>query len=267
MNPTLAFDIETIPDIAGLRSLHHSTRQLNPVIHDLFLVGRLKSKAQALASAQVARELHDGVIQSLSCISMQLEELRIQTCSAFAQGTDPLARIQESIREEIASLRDLTQQLRSREIDSGSLLNFLAGMAAKFECEHGIATQFIPEMDEVQLPPQICMEMVRIVQEALVNIRKHSHAKEAHVTLSRQNGNFMLRIIDDGCGFRFSGRRSHEELLAAGTGPVILMERVKSIGGSLCIESEKGTGTCLEITFPARKLVVDFTEYAGFSQN
>jgi signal transduction histidine kinase len=250
---------------AGLRSLHYSMLQINPVIHDLFLVGRLKNKAQAIASARVARELHDGVIQSLSCISMQLEELRIQTGSAFARDTDHFARIQESIHNEIASLRDLTQQLRSQGIDSGSLLQFLAGMATKFECEHGIATQFIPETDEVQLPPKTCMEVVRIVQESLVNIRKHSNAKEAHVILSRQNGNFLLRIIDNGRGFGFSGSRTQEELLAAGIGPVVLMERVQSIGGSICIESEEGAGTCLEIIFPARKPLVE--DYAEFSVN
>lgn len=250
---------------AGLRSLHYSMRKINPVIYDLFLVGRLKYKAQAIAGARIARELHDGAIQSLSCINMQLEELRMQTGAIFAQDTDPFARIQESIRDQIASLRDLTQQLRSQGIDSGSLLQFLAGMATKFECEYGIATQFIPETDEVQLPPKICMEVVRIVQESLVNIRKHSHAKEAHVIFSRQNGNFLLRIIDNGRGFGFSGSRTQEELRATGSGPVVLMERVQSIGGSICIESEEGAGTCLEIVFPARKPLVE--DYAGFSVN
>jgi signal transduction histidine kinase len=237
--------------LAGLRSLHYSMREVNPAIYDRFLVGRLKIRASAIAKKQVARELHDGVIQSLSCINLQLEALRQNKSMALPEDADPLANIQHAVQQEISSLRDFTQQLRSLEIDSSRLLSYIAGMAVKFECEHGIATEFIPELEEVRVTPRICGEVARIIQEALVNIRKHSQAQSAKVGLSRQNGQYRLTIKDDGCGFGFSGRRSQEELQAWGHGPSVIMERVGAIGGSLCIESTEGGGTCLEITFPA----------------
>jgi signal transduction histidine kinase len=236
---------------AGLRSLHHAVREVNPAIYDRFLVGQLKTRAKAIASSQVARELHDGVIQSLSSIHMQLEALRLRAGAVFAEGEDPLVRMQQSVQTEISALRDFTQQLRALEIDSSQLLGYIAGMALKFVCEHGIATRFVPEVDEVRVGTRVCTEVARIVQEALVNIRKHSQAREAKIHLGRKNGHYLLTIRDDGRGFGFSGRRTHEELQAVGQGPIILMERVRAIGGQVCIESAEGAGTCLEITFPA----------------
>lgn len=235
---------------AGLRFMERSLHKLAPVIHDAFLVQRLTSRAKAAASSRLARELHDGVIQSLSYIHLKLDELRLQAAPVAQETYDRIGHIQESIRKEISGLRDLTQQLRSVEIDSGRLLGFLSGMAMKFQCEHGITTRFFSKVEEVPLKPRVCEELARIVQEALANIRKHSGADEAHIYLDRRNGHWMLRITDNGCGFGFSGRRSDEELQVSRKGPSILMERAHAIGGSVAIQSNEGDGTCLEVTFP-----------------
>jgi signal transduction histidine kinase len=236
--------------IAGLRFAERSLLQVAPVIHDIFLVDRLRSRARAVASGQVARELHDGVLQSLSAINMQLEELRRQVGPELGDAAERLERIQHGIREEITGLRDFTQQLRSLEVDSGRLLSFLSGMAIKFQTEHGITTHFVCDVEEVTLRPQVCLQVVRIVQEALANVRRHSRAGEAIVYLGRKAGNWVLRITDDGCGFGFSGLRSHEELLAAGIGPAVLMERAQVIGGRVCVRSTDGDGSYVEVTFP-----------------
>jgi two-component sensor histidine kinase len=235
---------------AGLRFMERSLHKLSPVIHDAFLVRNIASRAKAAAGSHLARELHDGVIQSLSSIHMQLEEIRLQAASMGARGAGRIEHIQKCIREEITGLRDLTQQLRSVEIDSGRLLGFLHQMAMKFQCEHGIDTRFVSEVEEVPLRPPVCAELARIVLEALINIRKHSGADEAAVHLGRRDGHWLLRITDNGCGFDFSGRRTHEELRVSGKGPLILMERAQAIGGNVAIQSKEGGGTCLEITFP-----------------
>ena len=235
---------------AGLRFMDQCVRQISPVIHNLFLVGRLTTRAKAVASGQVARDLHDGVLQSLSCINLQLEDLRQQAGSAFAAGVDPLERIQQSIQKEIAGLRDFTQQLRSLELDSKNLLSFLASMAVKFQVEHGIAARFVSEVDDVTLPPRTCVELARMTQEALANVRKHSDAKEALVRLSRRDGSFVLSIFDNGRGFGFSGRRSHEEMQISGEGPRILLERANAIGGKVSVESFENSGSCVEIVVP-----------------
>jgi signal transduction histidine kinase len=235
---------------AGMRFLDRLIRKIAPPVSDLFLMRRLTAKAKIVAGSQMARELHDGVIQSLFSLNMQIEEMRRQDGAFSANSVDLLVRIQQRIQKEITSLRDFMQQLRSLEIDSDSLLNYLAGLSVKFQCENGIVTRFISEADEVQLKPQVCVQLARIVQEALINVRKHSEAKEASVRLGRRNGKWVLSIIDDGVGFGFSGCRSHEELQASGIGPIIIMERAQAIDGKVSIESVEGKGSCLEIVFP-----------------
>jgi two-component sensor histidine kinase len=235
---------------SGLRFLQRCVSCLSPIIHDTFTVGRLVDTAEAVVSGKVARQLHDGTIQSLSLINIQLDDLSRQTGTISAPIVEPLKRMQQSIQKEIASLRDFMQQLRSLDIDSQNLLSFLAGMAVKFQVEHGIATRFVSDLDEVPFLPPICVELARIAQEALTNVRKHSDAREALVRLGRRNGDMVLSIIDNGRGFGFSGRRSHEELQASGEGPLILMERAKTINGKVSIESIQHSGACVEIAFP-----------------
>jgi two-component sensor histidine kinase len=236
---------------AGLRHLHDTVNRVAPVVHDAFMIDLVATRAKAAASGQVARNLHDGIIQSLSLIKMKLEDLREHPGSERESQIEPLRQIQQNIQQEIAELRDFTQQLRTLELDSRNLLSYLAGMTVKFEAEHGIATRFVSEgAEEVQLPPHKCAELARIAQEALVNIRKHSEAREALLMLYRRNGHYVLSIIDNGRGFRFFGHRSHEELQASGEGPIVLMERAKAIGGTVSVESIENSGSRVEVVIP-----------------
>ena len=73
------------------------------------------------------------------------------------------------------------------------------------------------------------------MQEALSNVRKHSGARNVLVSLNSQNGNWVLVVDDDGRGFPFSGRFSHSELDAARRGPLVIKERVHSLGGQLTV--------------------------------
>ena len=91
--------------------------------------------------------------------------------------------------------------------------------------------------------------MLRIVAEALTNVRKHSRARKVFVHFASRNGQWNLLIEDDGEGFDFSGRLSHAELEATHRGPKVIRERVRSIGGELSVLSTPGRGARLEITF------------------
>ena len=89
------------------------------------------------------------------------------------------------------------------------------------------------------MPQPVCRELTRIVQEGLVNVRKHSHARSARVRLSARNGHWTLLIEDDGRGFPFAGRLTQTELDAQGKGPLVIKERVRVIAGELAIESNR----------------------------
>jgi protein-histidine pros-kinase len=96
----------------------------------------------------------------------------------------------------------------------------------------------------------VCRELARIAQEALVNVRKHSGAKQVRVQLLETNGVWELIIEDDGEGFPFAGRVSQFELDSAGRAPAIIRERVRLIQGELTIESKPGHGARVEVRVP-----------------
>jgi two-component system nitrate/nitrite sensor histidine kinase NarX len=100
------------------------------------------------------------------------------------------------------------------------------------------------------MPARTCRELTRIVQEALVNVRKHSQAHQVVVRLFTDHNHWKLTIEDDGHGFDFSGRLSQAQLDEARKGPVVIKERVRLIDGELTIESNPGRGSRLEITVP-----------------
>jgi two-component system NarL family sensor kinase len=100
------------------------------------------------------------------------------------------------------------------------------------------------------MPDKVCRELLRIVQEGLVNVRKHSKARHALVRLSSGPSQWSLTLEDDGKGFPFSGRLTQDELDQMGKGPMIIKERVRLIAGALTVESNPGTGTRLEIKVP-----------------
>jgi signal transduction histidine kinase len=105
-------------------------------------------------------------------------------------------------------------------------------------------------LEDVRLPPPVCSEVGRIVQEALVNVRRHSGAHNVVVRFESAEGGWKLVVDDDGRGFDFSGRLTHAELDAARKGPLVIKERVRTIGGELTVDSLPGRGARLEITLP-----------------
>ena len=106
------------------------------------------------------------------------------------------------------------------------------------------------QLDRVALPPHACREVAQILLEALINVRRHSGARNVFVRMATVNGDCRLSIDDDGCGFPFTGRWSQAELEKGRRGPLVIKERVRLIGGELTIESDPGQGARLEIAVP-----------------
>lgn len=241
--------------VKEMRFAQRLIRQTGPAIYTVYLLRRLRSRAGALERARVARELHDGAIQSLIAVEMQVDVLRRQAGGLHGNSfSEPLARIQEWLQDLVIDLRALMQQMRPVELKRGQLLDFLAAMVDRFRRDTGTAASFVCDLEEVELPARVAREVVRMVQEALVNVRKHSSAQKVVVRFTAQEGKWKLVIEDDGRGFDFVGRMTLADLDAMHKGPGILMERVRSVGGDLTIQSLPGRGTNLEITFPQKQV-------------
>ncbi len=236
-----------------LRFLQEFAQQVGPAIYNVYLMRRLRERAGAVERARFARELHDGAIQSLIAVEMQLDVLRRQSGTQAPVVNAELGRIQKLLREEVLKLRELMQTMKSFEVNADRLLGFVSDTVERFRRETGIAAEFVTELERVDLSQKACRELARIVQESLVNVRKHSGAHHVLVRLAQRAGNLQLTVEDDGKGFAFAGTLSNAELETTGKGPAIIRERVRLLAGELTIESTPGHGARLEVRIPPAK--------------
>jgi len=232
-----------------LRFLLDTVHQVGPAVYNVYLLHRLRRRALAAERARFARELHDGAVQSLIAVEMQLDVLRRQA-EAGRPIAEELRRIQSLLREEVLKLRELMQQMKGIDVDSSRLLSAVRDTVDRFQRETGTVASFVTDLDEIDMPQRTCREILRIVQEGLVNVRKHSGARHTMVRFGCTPEKWNLTMEDDGKGFSFSGRHNMQQMKETGVGPMIIMERVGLIAGELTVESNPGQGTRLEITVP-----------------
>ena len=232
-----------------LRFLLDLVHQVGPAVYNVYLLHRLRRRAGAAERARFARELHDGAVQSLIAVEMQVDVLRRQADAGKPIGAE-LGRIQGLLREEVLKLRELMQQMKAIEVDAQRLLRVLHDTVERFQRETGISARFVTDVETLEMPQRVCREILRIVQEGLVNVRKHSGARHVLVRLGSSVGKWNLTVEDDGKGFPFSGRYNQDQMDAAGKGPMIIKERVGLIAGELTIESNPGQGTRVEVSVP-----------------
>jgi signal transduction histidine kinase len=232
-----------------LRFAERLLDQALPAIYSVYLVRRLRTRVGAMERARVARELHDGAIQSLISVEMRVDVLRRKAQRDSPGLTDELVDVQELLRQEILNLRELMQQMKPTDLGPQQLLDFMADSVDRFRRDIGIGARFVSEIQEdVALTPHICRELIKVLQEGLVNVRKHAGATNVLVTFAESNGTYRLTIADDGKGFDFAGRLEIRDPLSTVKGPAVIKERVHGIGGRLSIESYPGHGSRLEIT-------------------
>lgn len=208
------------------------------------------SSAAAAERARLARELHDGVIQSLLGMKMRLEVMR-RAGSLESAALSELEENETLLAREVVNLRMLMFELAPSDENPPELASRLNDLVERFEHASGIATRFVTAGEVPDVSPRACHEIIQIVQESLVNVHKHSGARNALVRLSEKGGHRELTVEDDGRGFDFEGRVTAEALDRTGKGPPrIIKERVRLLGGSLAIESTPGVGAKLTVTLP-----------------
>ena len=236
-----------------VRFLGALVREVGPALYSKYLVGRLRSRAQATERTRIAQELHDGIVQSLLGLEIEMDLL----CRPHSDSCRPacllleMRRIQQLLHREVADLREAMQRVRPIEVEPLRLMDCMAATVEKFRGDFEISTSFVVESQDVSLPPRVCSELVSILQEALVNARKHSGARKVSVRFARENGHWKLRVEDDGAGMGFTGCLSTAEPDPSHKCPAVIEERVRSIGGELVIQSVEGSGAVVEIMVPS----------------
>jgi len=218
-----------------------------------YLAEQQKQLRAEVERGRFARELHDGALQSMIAVAMQLDVLRRHSASQAVTVAQELGRIHDLLLEEARKLRELMQQMKPLDVGANNLRAHLMELVERFQRETGITARFVCESTVLAIRPRVCDAMARIVQEGLVNVRKHSGASHVLVQFDRRNSQCRLTIEDDGHGFPFSGCFSLADLEADGRGPLVIRECVRLIDGELTLESIAGRGSRLEITIPQKR--------------
>ncbi|MDZ7804446.1 MAG: histidine kinase [Thiohalophilus sp.] len=213
---------------------------------------RSEDEAQRLSimeeRTRLAHELHDSLAQTLASLRFQVRVLD----ETIRQGEEPsvwyeLEKIENNLDEAYAELRELITHFRA-PIDKRGLVPAVEHLVDRFRNQSDISIYLQKEWNVLYLPASVEVQALRIIQEALNNIRKHSQAHTVRVIMrSDVNGDCSILIEDDGVGMNIlptSDRTSGDHL-----GLSIMDERAKRIGGTVRIESEPNEGTRVLLHF------------------
>jgi signal transduction histidine kinase len=233
-----------------LRWFERIARQVSPSLENVFLLRHLRARAIEAERSRISRDLHDGILQTLLSIEMQLDVLRRRVGSHPEQTESDLAALRQTVKNEGAELRHMVTDLRPLRVQSADLVDLMRGFAERFRNESALALDLLVDSAELHAPDRVCREIFQIYREALNNIKKHAKASHVVVKLSQDDSRLALVVDDNGEGFSFAGRFTGDELDRLRLGPISIKERTRTVGGVLTVESNPGHGARLTIEVP-----------------
>jgi len=203
--------------------------------------------AVAQERLRIAHEVHDGIAQVLGYVNT-----KVQAANAYlSQGKTDEAGSQMNelalaARDAYADLRESLVNLRTLPSAERTVSSVLEEYLDRWKAASGISTQLRID-PELRIPPGIELQLIRIVQEALTNVRKHARATAAKVDIRRRDGQVVGVVSDDGVGFNPEARpRSDFPRFGLST----MRERAESVGGTLRVSSVPGEGTTVAFELP-----------------
>ncbi|MEO8071096.1 MAG: histidine kinase [Acidobacteriota bacterium] len=227
-------------------------RELGGSLDQLYAYERAREIAIGEDRIRVARDLHDGVLQSLTGIRLELRGI------GTSAGDDPCPT---SIATRLFGIE------RAMAIDQGDLRRFIEGLKPSLRLADAPLAERLDDLRrrmtlEWRTPIAICVQprdlavsetldraVTLMIHEAIVNALKHGHPSRVSVEVQSVDGCLVVSIEDDGGGFSFRGRHEHDVLVALDIGPVSLRERASSLGGHIAVESS-GAGSRVEFSIP-----------------
>lgn len=190
---------------------------------------------------RLAREIHDTLAQGFASIVVQLEAAEMAAQNETFAGRY-LEQARAAAREGLSEARRMVWAMRPEILENTSLPEALGRLLQRWQEESGIKAQFTLTGEPRPLHPELEVGLLRIAQEALANIRKHSRARQATLTLSYLNDVVLMDVQDDGVGLQPPSSGSF--------GLRSMRERVEALGGHMTVESEAGQGTTLAFSLP-----------------
>jgi signal transduction histidine kinase len=209
------------------------------------MTAQVQSGAIVEERARLAREMHDGLSQILGFLNLEMQSLELLVSQNKMDATlKELGRARQRIRDAQAEVRENILNLRTALSKDGEAIPFLCEYIAEFATQTGIEAHVeTPDGEKISLTPMCEVQLVRIIQEALTNVRLHAHANHIWIKFEPQAGQLCVEIRDDGIGFVEKTLKKHFGLQS-------MRERTESVQGKLSIESKLGHGTQLRLCLP-----------------
>ncbi len=242
----LFYHAHVSPSEAERSLLEALTAHLASGMENLRLSALAKEAAVAQERTFIARELHDSIAQSLAFLKIQVQLMRDALARGDAVSVDKtLGEIDVGVRESYGDVRELLMHFRTRT-NAEDIEPALATTLRKFEHQSGISTEFSMQGNGLPLSPDLQVQVLHIVQEALSNVRKHAGASQVWLDV-QQHPVWRFQVRDDGQGFAADGPAAGETHV----GLRIMSERAQRIGAQLEVLSQPGGGTSVTLTLPA----------------
>jgi signal transduction histidine kinase len=222
------------------------------------LVEQLRESAAGEERVHLARELHDGVLQSLTAASLQAQRARQSVATSPGEAERRLAMVEETILLEQQALRLAIEDLKPgamKETAAVDVMPRIRETATRVARQWDVRVHLNLQRTPSPAPQKIAHELTRMLQEALVNAIRHGSAKEVTVTCITMGTDLALAVSYQGRGFAgFQGRHDLASLNRMRVGPRTLKERVSAVRGSLVIESnDSGARVEIRIPVPVRR--------------
>ncbi|MBI4283742.1 MAG: sensor histidine kinase [Chloroflexi bacterium] len=212
---------------------------------------RIEREAIIEERRRIAREIHDGVAQSLGYLNLKTKMVSDSISSQnMVQALNELGDVRKVVQDTYEDIRESIDQL-SAEIRTIPLISALANYTREFSNNNGIQVGFNVSRLFPQLSPVAELQLLRIAQEALTNVRRHAQATEVEVKLENNGNSVEMLVKDNGRGFTLTDL---EKSPPGYHGLNIIRERAEGLGGSLNIASAPGEGTALKVSLPAEKV-------------
>lgn len=218
-------------------------------IENAQLYQQLRHMATLEERDRLAREMHDHLAQLLGYVNVRAamaEELL--TDGRLAQAKESLAELKRTAKIAYTDVREEIFNLRTSVSARVGLLPTLRSYLVEYHTHYGLETRLLYEHEALtEFPSEVASQLLRIIQEALTNVRKHASASLAWVRFIQERGLVCIQVEDNGLGFSpehpgSNGRQFY--------GLQIMRERAEIIGGSLSLDSEPGRGTRVTVRIP-----------------
>jgi len=228
-------------------------REIGNSLDRLYVAERMRQLALREDRMRVSRDLHDGVLQALTGIRLELQDVA-EDCAAQPPAHDRLLAAERALATEQRELRRFIDGLKPevpqpRE-PGGPLVATLRDLTARLSIEWKTPITLRVGPPDLSVEQPLANPLRLMVHEAVINALKHGHPSRVAVAIEAMDTGLSVTVTDDGRGFPFRGRLDHDALMRSDAAPVTLRDRVAALNGRIAIDSG-ARGARVEILLPA----------------